>query len=176
MPRFAQLAATAILGMSVILPVQAIELQPGLWELTSDKVQPEHEQMPGVADMLERLESLPEDERQAMQEILEAQGIRLAVDGIRMCISEAQAKSRELRFKDEPGCTQKLIENSESHWTFSYECPDVKGRGESRLLSEREFVSVIESEYAEGTRSGAARLESRGRWVSADCGGLKPVE
>lgn len=176
MPRFAQLAATAILGMSVILPAQAIDLQPGLWELTSDDVQAEHEQMPGVADLLERMDNLPEEERKAMQDILEAQGIRLGVNGIRMCISEAQAKSRELRFKDEPGCTQEIVENSDNHWTFRYECPGVKGRGESRLLNEREFVSVMESEYAEGTRSGAARLESRGRWVAADCGGLKPVE
>lgn len=176
MPRFAHLAATAVLGMSVMLPVQAVELLPGLWELTSDNVQVENEQMPGVADLLERMNNLPEEERQAMQEILDAQGIRLGVNGVRMCISEAQAKSRELRFKDEPGCTQEIIEQSDDHWTFRYECPDVKGRGENRLLSEREFVSVLESEYAEGTRAGAARLESRGRWVSADCGGLKPAE
>jgi hypothetical protein len=176
MSRFAQLAASAILGMTVILPAQALELLPGLWEITSDNAVAESEQMPGIPDLLDRLDSLPEDERKAMKEILDAQGIRLAVNGIRMCISEAQAKSWELRFKDEPGCTQEITERSDDRWAFRYQCPDVKGSGETRLLSEREFVSVINNEYAEDKRSGPARLESHGRWVSADCGGLKPVE
>lgn len=176
MPRIAHLAATALLGMSVILPAQAVELKPGLWELTNDSPQAEQEQMPGIADMLERMDNLPEDERKVMQEILEAQGIRLGVNGIRMCISEAQAKSRDLRFRDEPGCTQEVVDTGDDRWTFRYECPGMKGSGETRLVSDREFVSVIETEYAEGTRSGAARMESHGRWIGADCGGLKPVE
>ncbi len=156
------------------LPVQALEMLPGLWEFSSDNIEVDGTQMPGMAEMVEQMKGLPPEQKKMMEEMLAAQGAELGAGGVRMCLSEAQVKSRELPFQDEPGCSQELVERTDSLWKFTFDCPDAKGKGETRLISEREVVSTIESDYQVGTQQGNSRMQSRGKWLGKDCGSLKP--
>ena len=106
--------------------------------------------------------------------MLHAKVVELGAGGVRMILSEEQFKSRELTFQDEPGCSQELVERTDSLWKFTFDCPDAKGKGETRLISEREVVSTIESDYQVGTHQGNSRMQSRGKWLGKDCGSLKP--
>jgi hypothetical protein len=164
-------AAALLVGAS---PVQAVDLLPGLWEFSSDDIEVNGMQMPGVEEMVEQMKNLPPDQRGMMEEMLAAQGVQLGANGMRICLSEAQVKSRKLPFQDEPGCSQEITEQTDSLWAFTFQCPDAKGKGETRLISEREVASVIESDYRVGTDQGSSRMQSRGKWLSADCGALKP--
>lgn len=166
-----QTAAALLLGVS---PVQAMEMLPGLWEFSSDDIEVNGMQMPGVAEMIEQMKNLPPDQKKMMAEMLAAQGVELGASGMRICLSEAQVNSRKLPFQDEPGCSQEITEQTDSRWTFTFQCPDAKGKGETRLISEREVASLIESDYRVGTQQGSSRMQSRGKWLSADCGALKP--
>ncbi len=172
MKHIAALTATALLiGVS---PAYGEALLPGLWEFSSDNIEVNGMQMPGVAEMIEQMESLPSDQKKMMEDMLAAQGVELGANGMRVCLSEAQVKSRKLPFQDEPGCSQTITEQTPSRWSFTFECPDAKGRGETRVISEREVASSIESEYRVGTQQGSSRMQSQGKWLSADCGGLEP--
>lgn len=168
----AQLTVTALL-FSVSL-TQAAEMLPGLWEFSSEDIEVDGMQMPGVAEMVEQMKNLPADQRKMMEDMLAAQGVELGSGGIRMCLSEAQVKSRELPFQDEHGCTQEITEQTDSLWKFSFECPDATGQGETRLISEREVTSIIESDYRVGNQQGSSRMQSHGKWLSENCGTLKP--
>ena len=147
------------------LPVQALEMLPGLWEFSSDNIEVDGTQMPGMAEMVEQMKGLPPEQKKMMEEMLAAQGVELGAGGVRMCLSEAQVKSRELPFQDEPGCSQELVERTDSLWKFTFDCPDAKGKGETRL---------IESDYRVGTQEGNSRMQSLGKWLGKDCGSLKP--
>lgn len=164
-------AAALLLAASAI---QAEEMLPGLWEFSSDDIEVNGMQMPGVAEMVEQMKSLPPEQKKMMEEMLAAQGVELGASGMRICLSEAQVKSRELPFQDEPGCSQTITEQTDSRWSFTFQCPDAKGQGETRLISEREVASVIESDYEVGTQQGSSRMQSHGKWLSEDCGSLKP--
>ena len=172
MKHIVELTAAALLVGA--LPVQAVDLLPGLWEFSSDDIEVNGMQMPGVEEMVEQMKNLPPDQKGMMEEMLAAQGVQLGANGMRICLSEAQVKSRKLPFQDEPGCSQKITEQTDSLWAFTFQCPDAKGQGETRLISEREVASVIESDYRVGTEQGSSRMQSRGRWLSADCGALNP--
>ena len=174
MIRFARLTLTAL--VAVALPVQATQLLPGLWEFTSDKLIVDGMQMPGMSEMLAQMKELPPEQRQMMENMLAEQGVELGSGGIRLCLSEAQVKSRKLPFQDEPGCTQEVLEQTDSLWRFRFECPDAKGHGETKVISEREVANIIETSYAVGEQQGTSRMQSRGQWVGEDCGALKPQD
>ncbi|HAQ86790.1 MAG TPA: DUF3617 domain-containing protein, partial [Pseudomonas sp.] len=61
-----------------------------------------------------------------------------------------------------------------SLWRFRFECPDAKGQGETKVISEREVASTIETTYTTGEQQGTSRMQSRGQWIGEDCGALKP--
>ncbi len=172
MKRIIHLSAAALLLGA--LPVQALEMRPGLWEFSSDNIEVDGTKMPGMAEMIEQMKGLPAEQKKMMEDMLTAQGVELGTGGVRMCLSAAQVKSRALPFQDEPGCSQELTEQTDTSWTFKFECPDAKGQGETRLISEREVTSVIESDYRVGSQQGSSRMQSRGKWLSEDCGSLQP--
>lgn len=172
MKHFTHLCALALITAAV--PASALDMRPGLWEMTSDEIQVNGMEMPGMAEMLEQMKALPPEQRKMMEDMLAGQGMELGAAGVRMCLSAEQVKSRELPFQNEPGCRQEVNEQTDSLWRFSFDCPDAKGTGETRLISDREVVSVIDSQYQTGTQEGRSRIQSRGRWLSDDCGSLKP--
>lgn len=160
--------------LAAAAPAFALDMRPGLWEMSSDDIQVNGTEMPGMAEIVEQMKALPPEQRKMMEDMLAAQGVGLGTAGVRMCLSAEQVKSRELPFQDEPGCRQEVNEQTDNLWRFSFECPDAKGTGETRLISDREVVSVIDSQYRTGTQEGSSRMQSRGRWLSDDCGTLKP--
>ncbi len=172
MKHLAHLYAFALITAAV--PASALDMRPGLWEMTSDEIQVNGTEMPGMAEMLEQMKALPPEQRKMMEDMLAGQGMELGAAGVRMCLSAEQVKSRELPFQNEPGCQQEVTEQTDNLWRFSFECPDAKGTGETRLISDREVVSVIDSQYQTGTQEGSSRMQSRGRWLSDDCGSLRP--
>jgi hypothetical protein len=172
MIRFAWLTLAALSAAS--LPAQAQQLLPGLWEFTSEKLVVDGMEMPGMAEMLAQMKELPPEQRKMMESMLAEQGVELGSGGIRLCLSEAQVESRKLPFQDEPGCTQEVLEQTDSLWRFRFECPDAKGQGETKIISNREVANMIETTYAVGEQQGTSRMQSRGQWLGEDCGTLKP--
>lgn len=157
-------------------PALALDMRPGLWEMTSDDIQVDGTEMPGMAEMIEQMKGLPPEQRKMMEDMLAAQGVELGTAGVRMCLSAEQVKSRKLPFQDEQGCRQTITEQGDRLWQFSFDCPDAKGTGETRLISDREIATVIDTQYQTGTQQGSSRMQSSGRWLSDDCGTLKPRE
>lgn len=150
---------------------QAQELLPGLWELSSDNLQVDGQQLPPMHELLGQLEGLPVERRQMLEEAMAGQGIRAGGQGLRVCLSEAQLKGRELPLQDvQSGCSQESTERSGNLWRFRFRCPDMEGEGETRFLGPREFVTRIDSRGP----AGSTRMQTRGRWLGADCGELAP--
>lgn len=166
-------AAAAILG--AMASAQAQQVLPGLWELSSDNMQVNGQKMPPLQEMLGQLDSLPAEQRRMLEEAMAAKGVQTAGQGLRVCLSEAQVKAEELPLQDaQSGCTQEITERSEGLWKFRFRCPDAEGQGETRIVSEREFVTRIDSRFNAAAQAGSSRMETRARWLGADCGELAP--
>ena len=172
-PSFSLAAASCLLVAAVA--AQAQEILPGLWELSSSNMQVNGQQMPGMQELLGQLESLPAEQRQMMQEMMDGQGVQVGGQGLRVCLSEAQVKAQELPLQDaQSGCSQEITERSEQLWKFRFRCADAEGQGETRFVSPREFVTRVDSRFNTGGQAGTSRMETRARWLGEDCGELKP--
>lgn len=149
----------------------AVELQPGLWEISSNNMQLGGQALPGMQTMLEQLKNLPPEQRQMMEQMMAQQGVQLGDKGVRICMSEAQIKAQQIPLQDpNSGCRNEVTERSASLWKFRFSCPEGQGEGQTHFVSEREFTTRVN-----GTFDGqSGSMQSQARWVAADCGGLKP--
>jgi hypothetical protein len=149
----------------------ALDIQPGLWEISSNTMQVGGQAVPGMEQMLEQMKNLPPEQRQMMEQMLAQQGVQLGDKGVRICLSEAQIKAQQIPLQDpESGCSNEVTERSAELWKFRFSCPNGKGEGETRFVSDKEFTSTVS-----GTFDGqSSSMQSQARWVTADCGTLQP--
>lgn len=149
----------------------ALDIQPGLWEISSNNMQVGGQAVPGMEQMLEQMKNLPPEQRQMMEQMLAQQGVQLGDKGVRICMSAEQIKAQQIPLQDpESGCSNEITERSEQLWKSRFSCPNGQGEGETRFVSDKEFTSTIN-----GTFDGqSSSMQSQARWVAADCGGLQP--
>lgn len=160
-----------------LLPVLALaqSIQPGLWEISSQNLQVDGQALPGTDAMLEQLNSLPPGQRQMMEQMLARQGMQLGTRGVRLCMSEAQVEAEQIPLQDpQSGCSQEITERSARLWKFRVNCPRAQGEGETRFLSDKEFVTRVDSTFTTDAGRQSGSMESHARWLAADCGSLQP--
>lgn len=169
---------TLIFSLACIpMLASAAPILPGLWEVSTSNMQVDGQAMPGMDVMLEKLKSLPPEQRQMMEQVLAKQGVQLGSNGVQVCMSEAQVNSEEIPLQDpQSGCTQQVTERSDSVWKFSFNCPQAKGQGETRFISQKEFTSNLASTFNSPSGEQKGTMQTNARWLSADCGSLKPRE
>lgn len=147
----------------------AVDLQPGLWEISSQQMQVDGQAMPGMQQMMEQLKNLPPEQRQMMEQMMAQQGVQLGDQGVRICISAEQIAKQDFAMPDlQEGCRHEIVERSAQAWKFRFSCPDGDGEGETRFSDGKHFHSRFQGMH--GGRQSS--MESHGRWLSADCGGL----
>lgn len=148
----------------------ALDIQPGVWELSSHNMQVGGQAMPAMEEMLAQLQNLPPEQRQMMENMLAEQGIRLGAGGVQMCLTAEQIKAQDIPLHDpESGCRNEVLERSATLWKFRFTCPDAQGEGETRFVSDKEFTTQVSGTY----NGQPSSMESRARWVGADCAVLK---
>lgn len=148
----------------------ALDIQPGVWEVSSHNMQVGGQAMPAMEEMLAQLQNLPPEQRQMMENMLAEQGIRLGAGGVQMCLTAEQIKAQDIPLHDpESGCRNKVLERSATLWKFRFTCPDAQGEGETRFVSDKEFTTQVSGTY----NGQPSSMESRARWVGADCAVLK---
>lgn len=78
----------------------ALDIQPGLWEISSNNMQVGGQAVPGMEQMLEQMKNLPPEQRQMMEQMLAQQGVQLGDKGVRICMSAEQIKAQQIPMQD----------------------------------------------------------------------------
>ncbi|WP_137886192.1 DUF3617 domain-containing protein [Pseudomonas sp. 2FE] len=151
---------------------QAQTLQPGLWEISPNTMQLNGQALPNLELLLGNLPAQP---RQMAEQAMAQQGVAIAGQGVRVCLTAEQAKTDTIPLQGaQAGCTQQITERSAQLWKFRFSCPQGKGEGQTRFVSDREFVTTLNSTFTAGGQPQSGSLESHGRWLAAECGTLQP--
>lgn len=164
------------LGLCLLSALAAAQsIQPGLWEISSQNMQVDGQQLPGMQTMLEQLKDMPPAQRQMMEQMMAKQGLQLGDQGVRLCMSQAQVEAEQIPLQDpQSGCSQEITERGAQLWKFRFTCPQARGEGETRFISDKEFVTRVDSTFTSDAGQQSGSMESHARWISADCGSLQP--
>lgn len=160
-----------------VLPATAAEnmMRPGLWEITTTS------DLPALAGQI------PPEQMQMIRNLAKQHGLDVSrIDNgaatTRICISEEMAAQKIPAYfhSDHLGCTIKDATRTGNHYKAQFTCSDVKlqgsGHAEGTFTSPESFSG---NTVFKGTAQGfpvSQQARSTGRWISADCGSIRPVQ
>ena len=152
-------------------------IKPGLWQMRVEHME-DGQRTPDPADrMQERMKSLPPEKRKQFEDMMKREGISTDEHGaIKMCYSKKMVDSAVLA--DQGGCQTTFSNRSSTNWKWHSSCPALGyvGDGEATFTNSHNFVIKSSGVSTAGGRSHSSTYTRTGKWLSADCGDLKPRE
>ena len=170
-----------LLTLFAALQVQAQNLQPGLWELTSTMHSGSGQMEKAMAEAQKQMAALPPEQRKMMQDMMAKQGVTLGAGGpgsmvAKVCMT-AEMLARNEIVTQEGDCRSQHAPRVGNTMTFSFSCtrPPSSGEGEVTFVSPQAYRSRMNVKTSTGGRTEPFTMQSQGRWLSADCGSIKPL-
>nr|BFD59922.1 DUF3617 domain-containing protein [Bdellovibrio sp. CKG001] len=155
---------------------QAFDIKPGLWEakmtLTLDgKV------FDPMAEMNKALAQVPAEQRKQMEEMMAKSGSHMPItkDGYRICYTADMLNNPKSVMDATKSCTTKVTTQTAKKISGTFDCPkeDAKGTFEWTAKSDTQYEGVMTGKNSKG-KDTVIRYE--GKFVSTDCGKVKPVK
>lgn len=151
-------------------------LEPGLWE--QSMVMQGGKGSEAMARMQQQMASMPPEKRKQMEAMMAQQGISIGTAGqaitAKVCISPEQAARDEIPAR-EGKCKQTNRERSGNTLRFAFTCEDGStGEAEYTLQSPKAHSGKMSVTAVRNGKSERMDIQHNGRWLAADCGGLKP--
>lgn len=156
---------------------QAQEVQPGLWEVSTQMKMPDNPELQArMAQAQAQLKNLPPSVRQQLEKSL---GVSVADSGagttkLRLCLTPEQAKAPMNQPKGSGDCTYQQTRHSDNTISGRITCPPPAGSGEfvTTLHSKNHYSTIGTLQSSQGKM----QVNSEAKRISNDCGSVKPLQ
>jgi hypothetical protein len=176
LPLFALLACAAA---SVLAAAPGPTIRPGLWALDNKVSSSDPQIQSAMGEMQKQLANMSPDQRQSLQQLMDRNGVQLQLaDGgnihSSVCVTREMAERKTFPVQG-GACSQDVTPLSGNRFKLTFNCtkPRAHGEGEIRMDSDTGYRGRVQITSQE--RSGTVDMDVSGRWVGADCGGVKPA-
>ena len=161
------------------LSAGAQTMKPGLWEV-DNKMRAEGKMGQEMAQMQQAMANLPPEQRKMMQDMMAKQGVALGKGGpgtigMKVCMTKEMAEQNEVPSGNDD-CKHKASPRSGNTMKISFTCtnPPSSGDGQITFVSPEAYtVNMSMNTVVEG-KPQKVDMEAAGKWLSADCGAIKP--
>jgi hypothetical protein len=172
------LAAFAF-SLALMPAAQAQRIAPGLWEQAATVKMAGGQMEAALAEAQKELAQLPPEQRKMAQDMMARQGMGAggaSQTTTRICITKAQAERDELA-RPEDGCRNDSIQRSGNTVRVKFSC-GARGNGEAvyTLASEKSYRGRTLFNAMVDGRPERMDMALSGKWISADCGSVKPLQ
>jgi hypothetical protein len=153
-------------------------MNAGLWEHTVQMKTGSGQAEGAMAQVQAQMASLPPDQRKMMEDIMAKQGVGMGAkpNTVRVCVSQAAAARGEMPASDGK-CQQTITERNASGMKFKFSCtgnPPTTGEGDYRFQGPGAYTGHMVMNTVVDGKPERMDMNQSGRWISADCGALKP--
>jgi hypothetical protein len=177
-----RIAYSAVLALSVLaLHAQAQTMKPGLWEMTNKMQGGPGETEKAMAEAQKQMAAMPPEQRKMMQDMMAKQGVSIGTGGsgamsVNICITREMIDNNELS-APAGDCKTTNSPRVGNAMKVSYVCtkPPSSGEGQITFAGPEAFSSKMTVNSASGGKSEKMTMEGQGKWLSAECGAIKPV-
>ena len=156
-------------------------LRPGLWELSQTVRSASGEMERAMAEMQQQMAALPPEQRKMMQDMMARQGVGMGSGAggamtVKLCFTREMVERDQIPAQ-EGDCRTMVSPRSGNRMKMSFTCsnPPSSGEGEWTFVSPEAYTTRMVVRHNAQGRAETMNLESRGRWVSADCGAIRPL-
>lgn len=179
--RLALLAAVAAATGGYAAAAPAIA--PGLWENQVTMKTGSGQMEAAMAQMRERMASMPPEQRQRVEEMMKGRGGGAGMGiasgqptTVQVCITPEQAAREDLPLHD-GRCQVTSKERSGNVVRAKFACTGehpATGSAEFTLVSDKQTRGTVVVDTVMRGQPEKLQIEQTGRWVGADCGSVKP--
>lgn len=169
----------AITMYSSMVSAEKLNMTPGLWEHSYTVKTQSGELEEAMAQMQQRLAGLPPEQRKMVEQMMAAQGVGFGekVNTIKMCITQGEIDQGVL--PQQEGCTQTIMKQTPNRLSVKFSCtdPPASGEGEVQFQGPKQYSGNHKMiTQTEDGKSEIIEMTQTGRWLSADCGNIRPIE
>lgn len=150
-------------------------LKPGLWEI-EQRFQGNPELDQAMKEMREQMASMPPEQRKQMEAAMASQGVQMGGKGVRMCMTKEMVERNDVS-APQGDCRTTRQQRSGSTLKVAFTCSNPPSRGESQITMKgnEAYTARTTITSTERGKTETTSMESSGRWLSADCGSVRPV-
>ncbi|TAK94423.1 MAG: DUF3617 domain-containing protein [Aquabacterium sp.] len=179
-----KLIKAAIIGLAptIALAADVPPMKPGLWEVTPDSQMINGKPLPDMsAKLAEQMKRMPPEMRAQMEAQMKARGLQMAPGSngmaMRMCITKDMLNQNRWQ-KMDGRCQNTSLKQSGSTWSWKFSCtePASEGEGSTTFQGSEAYTSDMEIRSSRNGQTQTMNMKHHAKWLSSDCGGLKPFE
>lgn len=154
--------------------------RPGLWEMTH-KTGGNAEMDASMARMQKQMAAMPAEQRKQMEAMMGGNLPTAAADGgmtMKVCLTPEMAARNEVPRQTEGDCTTTITSRTTASMKMAFVCtnPPSKGEGTYTFPSDKAYTMAMTISAERKGKPSTMTLNGSGKWLSADCGNVKPVE
>lgn len=174
-------AAGCLAMLLVATGAQAQSAKPGLWEIqTKMGGNPQVDQ--AMAQMQQQMAAMSPAQRKMMEDMMARQGVNMGVGpggamAVKVCITLDMAARQALPTQTEGDCTTQVTSRSANTLKMSFVCtnPPSSGEGTYTFRGDTAYDMNMLVKSQQNGKATSTTLSGTGRWLSADCGQVKPL-
>lgn len=164
-------------GSAVAAGAQTIK--PGLWEISSKMAGGSVDMNMAMREAQKSIESMPPAQRKKMEEMMAKQGVSMGKPGggfsAKVCMTQEMIDRNQVA-RQEGNCKQTSSQRSGNTLNFSVVCTDPPSTGEGQVIfnGSEAFTTKMAIHTTRQGKPETMKLESSGKFLSPDCGSIKP--
>ena len=175
------LVACAVALPATLVLAQQPHIRPGLWEESVSIKTDDPKANAAIEQMKERMASMPPEQRAAMEKMMASHGMGMTgtPSAMRVCITKEQI-ARGFHPEDHGHCSRANVATSGSVTKFDFACQsehsNVTGHGTFTEMGDTAFAVNSVADTVSDKRTMHIQSDMTGKFVSSDCGDVKPME
>lgn len=157
----------------------AQNMKPGLWEVTNNMKSTSAEGDKARAQAQAEMAKMAPAERKMMEEMMAKRGLKMGPGGpggmtAKICLTKEQVERNEMPAQ-KGDCKNTKQQRSGNTMKFAYTCtnPPSTGEGQVTYVSSEAYTMTMAIKSAGRPEM---NMEASGKWLSAQCGDVKPVQ
>jgi hypothetical protein len=175
------LACVCTSVFALALPAHAQDMKPGLWAMSNNFSSKDPQVQNAMSMLQQRMAGMSPEQRAQIEQMMKKNGVQVdaAGDGslqTKMCLTREMIARREFPVQ-QGDCKQSFTPagSNGGHVTLACTKPRITGEGDLTLIGDTAYRANMHI-VNEGGPSQAIDVNVMGKWLSADCGALRPAK
>jgi len=178
-----RLLVAGLAALSCAAALAQPKIRPGLWEETIAIKTDNAQANAAMEQMKEKLASMPPDQRAAIEKMMASRGMGMQPGGapntVRVCITKEQI-ARGFTPDRDGRCSRVNVSTSGNVTKFDFTCAsehrNMTGHGTLTTMGDTAFAVSTVADTADQKNTMQVQSDINGKFVSGDCGDVKPME